>query len=128
MTIWAYTSSTWPLGIHFDSFFDTTFFLFKILTKLCENEHLIYMHVTTLMHECWNSYLILSFIKSTFVTWQADQKLTYALVHCNPRSEANIRFGSGVPAAFILHFVQFMSRSQLMILLSKKNLWCFYGS
>ncbi|RZC68295.1 hypothetical protein C5167_031554 [Papaver somniferum] len=28
----------------------------------------------------------------------ADQKLTYALSRCNPRSQTNIRFGSGVPA------------------------------
>ncbi|PIA64358.1 hypothetical protein AQUCO_00100085v1 [Aquilegia coerulea] len=31
----------------------------------------------------------------------ADQKLEYALVYCNPRSEGNIRFGSGVPAAYV---------------------------
>lgn len=26
------------------------------------------------------------------LSWQAEQKLSYALAHCNPRSEANIRF------------------------------------
>lgn len=44
---------------------------------------------------------IKSFIQFTFVTWQADHKLSYALKHCNPQSEANIRFGSGVPCVCI---------------------------
>ncbi|KAJ6924287.1 enhanced ethylene response protein 5 isoform X3 [Populus alba x Populus x berolinensis] len=33
----------------------------------------------------------------------ADHKLSYALMHCNPHHEANIRFDSGVLAACILH-------------------------
>lgn len=43
------------------------------------------------------------FTTCTFFTSQADHKLSYALRHCNPQSEANIRFGSGVLAAYILH-------------------------
>ena len=34
---------------------------------------------------------------------QADQKLSYALTHCNPRREANIRFVSVILAAYLLH-------------------------
>lgn len=41
------------------------------------------------------------FMQFTFVTWQADYKLSYALKHCNPRNEANIRFGSGVPTVYV---------------------------
>ena len=37
------------------------------------------------------------------MTLQADNKLSYALKHCNPQSEANIRFGSCVVAAYTLH-------------------------
>lgn len=33
----------------------------------------------------------------------ADHKLSYALLHCNPHHEANIRFDSGVLAACVLH-------------------------
>lgn len=30
-----------------------------------------------------------------FYSLQADHKLSYALTHCNPQREANIRFGFG---------------------------------
>lgn len=33
---------------------------------------------------------------------QADQKLSYALMHCNPQREANIRFVSVMRAAYVL--------------------------
>lgn len=38
-----------------------------------------------------------------FLSLQADQKLSYALTHCNPHREANIRFVSVMLAAYILH-------------------------
>lgn len=34
---------------------------------------------------------------------QADQKLSYALINCNPRSEANIRSVSAVLIVYVLH-------------------------
>jgi len=80
--------------------------------KLLSKENCIHIQLQSQMN--WNFALLLwlllmlqccsrykSFIEFTFVTWQADYKLSYALKHCNQQHEANIRFNSGVSTVCI---------------------------
>lgn len=57
------------------------------------------------MEKCWEIVFLsgLLFTEFFLMTLQADHKLSYALKHCNRQSEANIRFGSCVLAATIMH-------------------------